>query len=163
MCQLTTHAKCYYRLGSDEAAYYETHSSDWRCQDCGGPQRHADCALSNDEQMIQRHVGSRLSTSSYLASGDGDVAAGAHQSLRSDSVLSDDGQVAGLRPTSSGLHYSEHEGGAPGSAAGSATTSHRSILQRDKETIDCDMPDRLNADLSTPPRPLVAAADGPPR
>ena len=42
VCQLTTHAKCYYRLGSHEATYYETHSSDWRCQDCGGPQRHAD-------------------------------------------------------------------------------------------------------------------------
>ena len=28
VCQLTTHAKCYYRLGSDEAAYYETHSSE---------------------------------------------------------------------------------------------------------------------------------------
>jgi len=29
VCQLTTHAKCYYRLGSDEAAYCETNSSDW--------------------------------------------------------------------------------------------------------------------------------------
>ena len=30
VCQLTTHAKCYYRLGSDEAAYYEKNSSNWR-------------------------------------------------------------------------------------------------------------------------------------
>ena len=76
VCQLNTHAKRYYRLGSDEATYYETHSSDWRCQDCGGPQRHADCALS-DENMIQRFYGPRLSN------------------------LSD----AGLRPISGGLHY----------------------------------------------------------
>jgi len=63
VCQLTTHVKCYYRLGSDEAAHYETHVSDWRCQDCNGPQRHADCVLSNDEQVIQRHAGPRPSCS----------------------------------------------------------------------------------------------------
>ena len=148
VCQLTTHAKCYYRLGSDEATYYDTHSSDWRCQDCGGPQRHADCALPNDEKMIQRHVGPRLSNSRYLMSGNGDVAAGAHQNLRSDSFLSDDGQVTGLWPTSGGLLYSERGGGA----AGSAATPHRFALRRDQETVDCDMPDRLHADLLTPPR-----------
>jgi hypothetical protein len=75
VCQLTTHAKCYYRLGSDEATYYETNISDWRCQDCGGPQRHADCALSHNGHMLQRHVGPRLSNSDYPASGDGGVAA----------------------------------------------------------------------------------------
>jgi hypothetical protein len=57
VCQLTTHAKCYYRLGSDEATYYETNISDWRCQDCGGPQRHAHCAISDDGQGIQRQAG----------------------------------------------------------------------------------------------------------
>ena len=41
-------------------------------------------------------------------------------------------------------------------------TPHRSALRRDHESVDCDMPDRLNADLSTPSRPLVAAADGSP-
>ena len=66
VCQLTTHATCYYRLGSDEATYYETHSSDWRCQDCSGPQRHADCVLPNDEQVIQRHAGPRLSKVAIL-------------------------------------------------------------------------------------------------
>ena len=50
VCQLITHAKCYYRLGSDEATYYETNTSDWRCQDCGGPQRHGDCVLPHAEQ-----------------------------------------------------------------------------------------------------------------
>ena len=74
VCQLTTHAKCYYRLGSDEAAYYETNPSAWRCQDCGGPQRHADCAPLDDGQVVQRHVGSRLYNSGYPASGDGGVA-----------------------------------------------------------------------------------------
>jgi len=57
VCQLTTHAKCYYRLGSDQAAYYEKNISDWRCQDCGGPQRHGDCAPLDDGQVVQRHVG----------------------------------------------------------------------------------------------------------
>ena len=41
-------------------------------------------------------------------------------------------------------------------------TPHRSALRRGHESVDCDMPDRLNADLSTPSRPLVAAADGSP-
>jgi len=50
VCQLTTHVTCYFRLGSDETAYYETLPSHWRCQDCSGPQRHTDCVLSNDEQ-----------------------------------------------------------------------------------------------------------------
>ena len=81
-------------------------------------------------------------------SGNGDVAAGAHQNLRSDSFLSDDGQVTGLWPTSGGLLYSERGGGA----AGSAATPHRFALRRDQETVDCDMPDRLHADLLTPPR-----------
>ena len=76
MCQLTTHAKCYYRLGSDEATYYETNISDWRCQDCGGPQRHADYAFSDDGQVVQRHVGPRLFSSGYPALGDGAVAGG---------------------------------------------------------------------------------------
>jgi hypothetical protein len=88
VCQLTTHANCYYRLGSDEAAYYEKNSSNWRCQDCGGPQRHADCALSDNGQVVQQHVGSRLPSSGYHVLGDGDVVAGTHQSLRSDCVLS---------------------------------------------------------------------------
>ena len=88
MCQLITHAKCYYTLGSDETAYYETNPSAWRCQDCGGPQRHADCALSDNGQVVQQHVGSRLPSSGYPALGDGDVVAGTHQSLRSDCVLS---------------------------------------------------------------------------
>ena len=69
VCQLTTHAKCYYRLGSDEAAYYETNTSDWRCQDCGGPQRHADCAISDDGQGIQRQAGQRPSNSGHAALG----------------------------------------------------------------------------------------------
>ena len=71
VCQLTTHATCYYRLGSDESAYYQTHPSDWRCQDCSGPQRHDDCVLSNDEQVLQRlgHDGPRLSISGYPVSG----------------------------------------------------------------------------------------------
>jgi len=112
VCQLTTHAKCYYRLGSDEATYYETHSSDWRCQDCGGPQRHADCVISSDEQVIQRHVGPRLSNRGYPASGDDGVAAGAAKNLRSDCVLSDDGQIADFRPTTGGLLSSERGGGA---------------------------------------------------
>ena len=89
VCQLTTHVKCYYRLGSDEAAHYETHSSDWRCQDCSGPQRHADCVLSNDGQMIQRHAGPRPSNSGYPASGDGGVAAGA-PSIPDRSLLAHD-------------------------------------------------------------------------
>ena len=85
-------------MGSDEAAHYETRSSDWRCQDCNGPQFHADCVLSNAERVLQRlgHAGPRLS----------------------------------------------------------------SIIQRGREPIDCDMPDRLNADSPTPSRPHVAAADG---
>jgi hypothetical protein len=69
VCQLTTHAKCYYRLGSDEATYYETNTSDWRCQDCGGPQRHADCTISDDGQGIQRQAGQRPSNSGHAALG----------------------------------------------------------------------------------------------
>ena len=61
VCQLTTHVTCYYRLGSNETAYYETHSSDWRCQDCSGPQRHADCVLPHDG--LVRHAGPRQSGS----------------------------------------------------------------------------------------------------
>ena len=57
VCQLTTHAKCYYRLGSDEAAYYETNTSDWRCQDCGGPQRHGDCALQIMDRWYSDNAG----------------------------------------------------------------------------------------------------------
>ena len=60
VCQLTTHANCYYRLRSDEADYYEKNTSDWRCQDCGGPQRHTDCALSENGQVVQRHVGTHI-------------------------------------------------------------------------------------------------------
>ena len=60
VCQLTTHANCYYRLRSDEADYYEKNTSDWRCQDCGGPQRHTDCALSENGQVVQLHVGTHI-------------------------------------------------------------------------------------------------------
>jgi len=56
--------------------HYETNTSDWRCQDCGGPQRHADCALSDNGQVVQQHVGSSLPSSGYPALGDGDVVAG---------------------------------------------------------------------------------------
>ena len=59
VCQLTTHANCYYRLRSDEADYYEKNTSDWRCQDCGGPQRHGDCVLSGDDLVL--HAGPRQS------------------------------------------------------------------------------------------------------
>ena len=69
VCQLTTHDKCYYRLGSDEATYYETNISDWKCQDCGGPQRHADYAISDDGQEIKRQAGPRPSNSGYAALG----------------------------------------------------------------------------------------------
>ena len=137
MCQLTAHAQCYYRLGSDEATYYETHSSDWRCQDCGGPQRHADCVISSHEQVIQRHVGPRFSNRGYPASGDDGVAAGAAKNLRSDCVLLDDEQIADFRPTTGGLLSSGRGGGAVGSAA----TPHRSALRRDLESVDYDMPD----------------------
>ena len=74
VCQLTTHAKCYYRLGSDQAAYYETHSSDWRCQDCSGPQRHADCVLPHDG--LVRHAGPRQSGGGHHDLGGGGGAAG---------------------------------------------------------------------------------------
>jgi len=43
----------------------------------------------------------------------------------------------------SGLHYSGRGDGA----AGLAATPHRSALRRGYESVDCDMPDRLNADL----------------
>ena len=86
--------------------------------------------LSDDEQMIQRHVGPRLSN------------------------LSDDGQVAGLRPTSGGLH-SSGRGTEPLVSPPPLTDA----LRRGYESVDCDTPDRLNADLSTSSRPLVAAAD----
>jgi hypothetical protein len=110
VCQLITHAKCYYRLGSDETAYYETNPSAWRCQDCGGPQRHADCALSHNGHMLQRHVGPRLSNSDYPTSGDGGVAAGAT-----------------VMPT-------------------------RSLLARDNDPMDYDMPEDLNAAMLISPR-----------
>ena len=129
--------------GSDEAAYYETHSSDWRCQDCGGPQRHADCVISSHEQVIQRHVGPRFSNRGYPASGEDGVAAGAAKNLRTDCVLSDDGQIADFRPTTGGLLSSERGGGA----AGSAATPHTPALRRDQESVHCDMPNCLNADL----------------
>ena len=74
VCQLTTHAKCYYRLGSDEATYYDTHSSDWRCQDCGGPQRHADCVLSGDDLVL--HAGPRQSGGGHHHLGGEGAAAG---------------------------------------------------------------------------------------
>ena len=158
VCQLTTHAKCYYKLGSDEATYYETHSSDWRCQDCGGPQRHADSVISNDEQVIQRHVGPRLPNRGYPASGHDDVAAGAAKNLRSDGFLSDNAQLVDFRLTTGGLHSSERGGGA----AGSAPSSHRPIMRRDKESIDCDMLDLSNAEPSTPLKHLMTTADGSP-
>ena len=97
-------------LGSDEANHYKAHSSDWRCQDCNGPQRDADCALSNDGQVIQRHAGPTPSSSGYPASGDG------------------------------------------GDAAGAAAISDRSLLARDKDPMDYDMPDGLHAVLPMPPR-----------
>jgi hypothetical protein len=74
VCQLTTHAKCYYRLGSDEAAYYETNTPDWRCQDCGGPQRHGDCVLPSDGLI--RHAGFRQPYGDHPALGDMSQAAG---------------------------------------------------------------------------------------
>ena len=48
-------------------------------------------------------------------------------------------------PVTSGLHYSGRGDGAAG--AGLAATPHRSALRRGYESVDCDMPDRLNADL----------------
>ena len=75
VCQFTTHVKCYYRLGSDEAAYYETHSSDWRCQDCGGSQRHADCVLPSDGLI--RHAGFRQPYGDHPALGGEGASAGA--------------------------------------------------------------------------------------
>jgi len=108
VCQLTTHATCYYRLGSDESAYYQTHPSDWRCQDCSGPQRHADCVISTDEQMLQRlgHDGPRLPISSYHGSeGEGGVS-GASKRLRTDGVIPLHGQIAGLGHISSVPHLS---------------------------------------------------------
>ena len=38
-CQSATHVQCYFTMESDHARHYTTHPSDWRCQDCGGPQR----------------------------------------------------------------------------------------------------------------------------
>ena len=108
--------------------------------------------------MIQRHVGPRFSNRGYPASGDDGVAAGAAKNLRSDCVLSDDGQIADFRPTTGGLLSSERGGGA----AGSAPTSHRPIMQREKESIDCDMPDLSNAEPSTPLKHCMTTADGSP-
>jgi len=122
------------------------------------PQRHADCVISSDEQVIQRHVGPRLPNRGYPASGHDDVAAGAAKNLRSDCFLSDDGQLADFRPTTGGLLSSERGGGA----AGSAPISHRPIMQREKESIDCDIPDLSNAEPSTPLKHPMTTADGSP-
>ena len=107
---------------------------------------------------MQRHVGPRLSNSGYPASGDDGVAAGAAKNLRSDCVLSDDGQIADFRPITGGLLSSERGGGA----AGSAPSSHRPIMRRDKESIDCDMLDLSNAEPSTPLKHCMTTADGSP-
>ena len=74
VCKLTTHANCYYRLRSDEAAYYEKNSSNWRCQDCGGPQRHGDCVLPSDGLI--RHAGLRQPYGDHPALGDMSQATG---------------------------------------------------------------------------------------
>ena len=42
LCQLVTHVTCYYRAGSDDAVYSSHQTTDWRCQSCTGPRRHAD-------------------------------------------------------------------------------------------------------------------------
>ena len=49
-----------------------------------------------------------------------------------------------------------------GGAAGSAPIRHRSIMRRDKESIDCDMPDLPNAEPSTSLKHLMTTADGSP-
>ena len=91
-------------------------------------------------------------------SGDEGGAAGAPQRLSTDCFLSNDGQVAGLRPTSSAPHSSERGG----RAADSGPSRHRSILRRDKESIDCDMPDTSNTELLIPLRHIVTTGDGSP-
>ena len=158
VCQLTTHATCYYRLGSDESAYYQTHPSDWRCQDCSGPQRHADCVISNDEQMLQRlgHDGPRLPISSYHGSEGEGGASGAPKRLRTDGPISHHGQIAGLGHTSGVPHLSARGGGA----ADPGLARHRSTLRRDKESMDCDLPDSSNTELSTPLRHIMTIGDG---
>ena len=158
VCQLTTHATCYYRLGSDESAYYQTHPSDWRCQDCSGPQRHTDCVISNDEQMLQRlgHDGPRLPISGYHGSEGEGGASGAPTRLRTDGVISHHGQFAGLGHPSGAPNLSAGGGGAddPG------PSRHRSILRRDKESMDCDLPESSNTELSTPLRHIMTIGDG---
>ena len=158
VCQLTTHATCYYRLGSDESAYYQTHPSDWRCQDCSGPQRHTDCVISNDAQMLQRlgHDGPRLPIRSYHGSAGEGGASGAPKRLRTDGVISHHGQIAGLGHTSGVPHSSARGGGA----AVPGPSHHRSILRRDNESMECDLPDSSNTELSTPPRHIMTIGDG---
>ena len=52
--------------------------------------------------------------------------------------------------------------GGGGGAAGSAPARHRPIMQREKESIDCDMPDLSNAEPSTPLKHCMTTADGSP-
>ena len=55
-------------------------------------------------------------------------------------------------------HSSERGGGA----ADSGPSRHRPILRRDRESIDCDMLDRSNTELSSPLRHPVTTGDGTP-
>ena len=53
-------------------------------------------------------------------------------------------------------------GRATPGAADSAPSRHRSIMRRDREPTDCDMPGSLNTELWTPLRHPVTTGDGAP-
>ena len=52
-CQSVTHVNCYFTMESDNATHYTTHPSDWRCQDCGGPQRDMDLGVKRGHLTSQ--------------------------------------------------------------------------------------------------------------
>ena len=83
-------------------------------------------------------------------------ASGAPNRLRTDGVISHHGQFAGLGHPSGATHLSAGGGGAddPG------PSRHRSILRRDKESMDCDLPESSNTELSTPLRHIMTIGDG---
>jgi len=103
------------------------------------------------------HDGPRLPIRSYHGSAGEGGASGALKRLRTDGVILLHGQIAGLGHTSSVPHLSAGGGGA----ADPGPSRHRSILRRDKESMDCDLPDSSNTELSTPLRHIRTIGDGP--
>jgi hypothetical protein len=159
-CSVIAHLNCYFSAGSQDADDTISDIEHWHCEQCGGLPRHMHPrprAAKRARVSFDPLLSTPMATTSAQAVSTTHPSGGwgGHWPIRT-----------AMPPTAKGKgkeameapHSSERGVGATASAA----SRHRSIMRRDKESIDCDMPDRSNTELSTPLRHPVTTGDGSP-